>query len=285
MCVAFAAAPEQRAADYAAAPGHHPAAALFILVFLLYISYAVGGILAGSARSARQVKGCMRASLLLIAFGCSCCLAYAVVKAADTIAPLVGRPIPEAFGNSVGRLLVAVGATLVMSGSAVVPMAQRLGAARTWAREYVACRQLYRLWFDLAAAVPFCVFEPPSGWVKDALRLRLVHESLYRRLIQMRDCWMDLRPWFDADVVDRQEPRMCEGAPDDHAAEQMAAVLHQAVAIVQAGVQPDRLWVAPVPEHTTMDGELEWWLNVAAMWRRQRRGPTTLTLLQVVPVP
>jgi hypothetical protein len=276
MGVAFAITPDNGAAEYATRPDLEPSTAALIVAFLAYITYAVSTILVGALRQSVTAPASTRLSLRFIAAGCVCCLAYSAAKVVEIGAIVRGHPLPPSLEQLATHGVVAVGALLVGIGVSVVSLSQRLGGLGLEVREYVACRRLRRVWSELTAFASVAVQERDVGAWRDALHGRRLHERLYRRLVELRDAWLELRPYFDADVV-ADWPMPSAEATGDLSPAMWARLLSNAATAAERGSEPRRVWVAEAPAHSTMDDELNWWLAVAREWtgpaRDTKSGP------------
>lgn len=241
-----------------------PLAGALVLVFIAYVSWVAAQILQTARHHANQQAGPARTTLRWIAVGTVLGLTYSVIKSAQVITLMLDRPLPTGLA-SLAQVFAAAGALCVAAGAAGLALRQNLGAVRRWGEMYVANRRLYRLWSDLHGVTETWQPSPPPGtaW-HDALRLRGQHQRLYRRLIDLRDAWMRLRPYFDTDVIDRFRGQEPSTAPTEHCGS--AALLRQALQLHAAGQEPARPWTPPTPATATADDELRWWLGVAAHW-------------------
>ncbi len=272
MGVAFAITPDNGASEYATRPDVEPSTAVLILAFLAYITYTVFTILVGALRQCVSAPASTRLSLRFIAAGCACCLGYSAAKVVEIGAVVRGHPLPPSLEQLATHGVVAVGALLVAIGVSVVSLSQRLGALGLGLREYVACRRLRRIWSELTASASVAVHERDVGAWRDALHVRRVHERLYRRLVELRDAWLALRPYFDADVV-AAWPMPSVEATDEPSPSMWACILSTAAIAAERGSEPTQVWVAEAPSHSTMDDELKWWLAVAGEWSDPQRAP------------
>lgn len=98
-----------------------------------------------------------------------------------------------------GALLSTVGMALPTWGArsrALRPLLRRVGS-------YRALRDLHPLWWELCRAIPDIALHPPAGPRRDRLALTAVHRRLHRRVIEIEDALLRLRPHRDPDVADR----------------------------------------------------------------------------------
>lgn len=269
LWVTFMIGPAAPEAQFGSHPVRDVSMTLFILAFLGYLAYAVTTVMAGCWRYARSATGAMRSGLRLISAGCASCLAYVLVKLVAIVGFWAGVPVAPAVEGAVAQGLVAVGALLVVVGSAATATSQRAADLRDWVRDYVAYRRLYPLWVDLVGVVPAVALDPAAGRWQDASRVRDMHWRLVRRVIELRDAWLALRPYMDADLAEA----LTAHAPDGDRASPArveSRMLRAAVDALQAHRPAARPWSPPSSQRTSMVEELAWWSAVAAAWEGQR---------------
>lgn len=252
--------------------GSHPVAdgsmTVFILAFLVYLAYAVSTVMAGCWRYADKAVGAMALGLRLIAAGCAAALGYAFVKVLAILAFAFEAPVASTVEGTLAQSLVAVGAVLVAVGSAATATSQRVGEARVWCRDWVAHLRLYPLWAALISAVPPVALDPSSGRWQDALRIRDLHLRLYRRLIELRDAWLVLRPYMGGASFDVM--KSTPGATGIVERAVVEAAMLRAAVVAKASQQPPHQALSPTPLVTSsMADELEWWLAVSSAWQAQ----------------
>jgi hypothetical protein len=166
----------------------------YLLVFLLYLGQSVARVLVGTMRYSSRGTSVMRHGLRLIAAGCATGLGYIGVKLAAVVLLYANAPISYVAERTAGRTLAVLAGTLVAIGACLPTLSEWWGDARGWWFDYRAHRDLYPLWSCLTAAAPTVALDPPSGRLADALRVRQMHLRLYRRLIELRDARLVLRP-------------------------------------------------------------------------------------------
>jgi hypothetical protein len=263
----FAAGPSTPSSSF----GSHPVAdlsmTLYIVAFLAYLSYVIAAVMHGTWRLAESTGGVLlRRSMLAIALGCGCCLVYASVKVTAIVGYLVGRPIPVVVESVVAQTCVAVGALLVAGGAGAVHASERTAELRGWIHDWRQHRRLYRLWADLTAAVPGVVLDSASGPWRDAGRLRYMHLRLYRRVIEIRDAWLVLRPFMDERDTGGSAP--ATSAVNDTAATAKLEVcmLRSALIAQREGSPSLRPQDTSRPLMVSLEDELAWWSAVATYW-------------------
>jgi hypothetical protein len=265
MWLTFAQGPAAPSATFGSHPVADVSMTAYILVFLTYLAYAIASVMAGTWRLARSsTELLLKGSLRAIALGCACCLAYVVVKVSAIVSFLAGVPVPPGIESAVGQSCVALGAVLVAAGAGAVRSRERAAELQAWISDWRRHRQLYRLWSDLTAAVPAVALDPASGPWRDALRLRDMHLRLYRRVIELRDAWLVLRPFMDGEEgLDRGASRE-PGADEVFRSE--ACRLREALIAQAEGRRAPSLPRAGLPPANSMEDELAWWCAVARQW-------------------
>jgi hypothetical protein len=251
--------------------GSHPVGnvrlTLFMLAFLGYVSYAVNSVMSGCWRYSQRTAGAMRVGLRMIAVGCAGGLGYSAVKASAMLAFAVQSPLDPRWESVAAQSLAVLASLLLAAGTVAVSARERLSDLHAWWDGCWALRYLYVLWADLVAAVPNVALDPPVGRRRDALRWGDVHLRLYRRLIELRDAWLALRPFMDADVLGPLGPDST-GIEPVADAEVEAVMLWTAIRARQDGRLPLRQWISDVASVSSVDDELAWWSAVAAAWPR-----------------
>ncbi|MCL5108047.1 MAG: hypothetical protein M1401_04130 [Chloroflexi bacterium] len=177
----------------------------FIAEYRLVLIGYLGLVLANAARLSWRYAGisAMRPSLhlglRLVAIGATVGLGYSAHGAFYLAARRFDLGYPFGDEELVSDALLAVCLVLVLVGSTMPAWGARLGipALHAWAVRYRACRRLYPLWRDLYRANPQIALIPPSGAVCDALTLRGTGFRLYRRVVEIRDAQLALRPHVD----------------------------------------------------------------------------------------
>lgn len=268
LWVTFVIGPAAPEAQFGSHPVRDVSMTLFILAFLGCLAYAVTTVMAGCWRYARSATGAMRSGLRLISAGCASCLAYVLVKLVAIVGFWAGVPVAPAVEGAVAQGLVAVGALLVVVGSAATATSQRAADLRDWVRDYVAYRRLYPLWVDLVGVVPAVALDPAAGRWQDAFRLRDMHLRLVRRVIELRDAWLALRPYMDADLAEALTAHAVDGSRASPACVE-SRMLSAAVDALRTQ-RPARPWSPPSSQRSSMVEELAWWSAVAAAWDGQR---------------
>lgn len=89
----------------------------------------------------------------------------------------------------------SVGALLQVTGWTIPSWGIHLTRVRGWIHSYRAYLRLRPLWKALHQASPDIALDPPRSWPRDLLPPRDPHYSLYRRVVEIRDGQLMLRPF------------------------------------------------------------------------------------------
>ncbi|MDI5969734.1 hypothetical protein POF50_010345 [Streptomyces sp. SL13] len=185
---------------------------------------------------------------------------------ADDVVNVLSSGVQFGGDDVISNTLAAVTALLTVSGTTVMRWSGPLGAPARWLRAYRRHRALEPLWAALHAVMPEIALAPadPGAF---GCGVRGAEFALYRRIIEIRDGALALRPWSD--------PRVADWAAADGAAVADAAVLEAAGiaaalehrAAGRAGPGSGRGPAAPYascPMPGTVDAEALWLLRVTA---------------------
>jgi hypothetical protein len=169
------------------------------------------------------------------------------------------------------QILISASVALIVLGSTMPAWGPRVGLPRLlrWTNRYRAHRRLYPLWRRLCQAVPEVALVPtPPPW-RDALNVWNLDFGLHRRVIEIRDARLLLRPYLDPRVAGAAEDLgRRQGLPD----EDLRAVVEAAslAAAVRAKTQghpasPETRPVPP-PGGADLESETGWLAKVAAAY-------------------
>jgi hypothetical protein len=204
-------------------------------------------------------------ALRLIAIGCAFGLLYVAGKLGYLIAVLLGlSPDPE-VESAVARMLAVIGGVFVLAGSLAPAVYPRWLRAARLVETYRAHRKLYPLWSALHQVTPEIALDPAGSERRDRLRLRDLDFRLYRRVIEIRDGRLALRPFLDADVAQRAREDALESGLDDDDVEAAveARVLAAGVENARQHRTPDDVLPASELGGEDFMSEVEWLLRVA----------------------
>jgi hypothetical protein len=168
-----------------------------------------------------------------------------------------------AVGAAVQRVEPLVGSTGILI-SAVGTMMPALGPRLD---RIVAYHRLHPLWLAIYRTVPELVLAPPRWPRADRWNVWDVNFRLYRRIIEIRDGRLALRPYFDAGVAEDAHRRAADAGLDQVAQE---AVIEAAT--LAAAIEAKATGRRPVEQPPSADGaagggdlatELSWLTQVA----------------------
>ncbi len=253
--------------------GHRPLVAAYLLASLAYLSWALVDVLLGARAWGPRASPALRAGLHLIGCGCLAGCGYVAVKVAALVGIVVNTPLSERVEASVGRGLAVVAGLLVAAGCAAPSLAARTARLSTWWAERGALLALRPLWEDLVAAtgVAFREMYRVRSRHRERLLVSGVHELLYRRVIEIRDAELVLRPYLDTDVAVNARCRL-SSASDVEAAVQAAILTHAVGAAERA--EPAEVAATPMSSAGPQDtSDLHWLLRVAAYYPDQPARP------------
>ena len=166
----------------------------------------------------------------------------------------------------VSKLVVAVLSVLAIVG-AVLP------AAGPRVEAYRAHRELYPLWSELHRATPSIALDRPTSSARDRLRLRDLSFRLHRRVIEIRDGQLALRPYLRRDVAEaaRRRGQQQQLAGEELAASVEAATLVAAIDDKSSG-RPEvpRSATVQAPGGAKLSDEVSWLRKVAHSFQRRQ---------------
>jgi hypothetical protein len=186
---------------YAASPG-------FIAYLCLYqavVAVTVIDVAQLCVRYAKRVKNrYVRTGLLITATGAAFVFIDSLIRINDIITAQAGlAPLPQL--EPVATLCSAVGAICVLIGLTYPSWADRCTTAAVYVRRYRAYQQMEPLWRAFVASEPGIVLEPEpqDADARERSRRRAFDFKLRRRVIEIHDGELALRPYRHAHVADR----------------------------------------------------------------------------------
>ncbi|GDY30484.1 MAB_1171c family putative transporter [Gandjariella thermophila] len=246
-----------------------------VTAYLLFYVVTLAVALVVTARMSWQFarlagRPWLRRGLRLNTVGAITALGYCAVRVADVVGTWAGAN-PGAWEFLV-PLFAGAGTLVTICGLTLPAWGPRLSALYRWVREYRTYHRLYPLWAALYRAVPAIALHPPASRLADRLSVRDLDLRLYRRVIEIHDGRLALRPWFDPDVAATAErqARLAGLTGEELAATVEAAKLAAALRARAAG-RPTHAPAAPAADpagRSDLRGETDRLVRVATAFRR-----------------
>jgi hypothetical protein len=266
----FAVAPvDEEALDFAGRYAQAPFILEYRLVVLAYVGFSLINLARPAWRYARlAADAVVRLSLRLVALGAWLGLACVVLEGLRALSGRLGFGSALVHADSFVELSTAVAIGSIVVGSTMPAWGGRVGVAALtrWLERYRACRRLYPLWRALCRAHPDSALEPPPTALRDALVVRDLGFRLYRRVVEIHDGYLALRPYLDRRAT-QYARALCEDAEltaPEAAAVIDAAGLATALAAKAAGrtaAEPAATSLAPTG--TNLSSEIRYLERVA----------------------
>ena len=249
------------------------------LVFAAYSEWTVitaAFVLRDEAR--RVGAGQLRLGIRLVLAACGVAVIWAAWTG-DDIVNVLRTGIQDGSEDLVSNVLGALCAILIVAGTLVVKWHGLFTAVLAHCRSYVAYRRLGPLWEALRAELPeLALEEERRGPLRTRVPLRDLDFALYRRVIEIHDGRLSLRPYAPgrgliADGLERTHPEAMRGAEREALIEaaSIAVALDQhragrGFADRTAEDPPE----PPMAASGTMDAEAAWLTRVSAAFSRLR---------------
>ncbi len=198
------------------------------LVYLTGFGLALGNLARLTWRYARLAHHpSLHLGLVWITFGSLSGLLYALHDAGYVVGQRLGLAYPFGDPTPITQALLFVSAGALAVGSTLPEWGQRARVPDLyrWLDHYRSLRRLYPLWRVLYEATPEVALEPPASHLRDVLTVRRLSYWLYRRVVEIRDGSLALRPYRSV-WAERTARRLCDeqGVP----AEDVPAVVEAA---------------------------------------------------------
>lgn len=250
------------------------AATAYWLVFLGGLGVALARLTRGTLWfRGRTVRGSIRTIVTLVGVGSVIGLLYVLQKVAVLLLDhwRIGTPYLR-VAPSVGDVLITLALVPIALGCSY-PLLDRL-AIPTRLRRAAAYRDLAPLWWAMYGATPSIALDPPIGTVGTAVllpfrRLRELDVQLYRRVIEIRDGGLALRPFtprVSSDRVRLEAARL--GISGDDLPPVLAAAEWELARRRKArGELPRIIARTQVGGGTDLESEVEQLRAIARVWR------------------
>lgn len=272
--------------DWIAAHGEKPPVAAYIAVFAGILIYTLTDLKRLSLRYARRVtdRRWTRLGLELFAVGGVFGLGYALIILGYVVAATLDLPYgPGTAWTEVSHAFQLLSIGVIAVGSVLPGTATASTAALRRSREAHQCEQMEPLWRAIVEANPAIAKTQPwsrtpwgrlsawiASWMGDG-------RSLSRRVLEIRDGYLQLSPWFDSNVAARA---MEHGRQAGLTGSELQAVVEAAT--VAAALQAKARGDQPVgtgevePGGDDLTGEVEWLVRVS---RAAQRSPVVAQVL------
>jgi hypothetical protein len=203
MIVLFVRAPleVEEPYDFDARYATTPYVAQFLLIYL--VAFAVG--YSGIARlcwhyAAVAGRPWLGRGLRLTVIGAGFAVGYCLCKGVYLLGRHLGQDL--AVWNLAAPVSAVLGVPFLVVGLTIPAWGPRLTSPRAWLGRYRAHRRLYPLWVALWEAVPDIALVAPSGVWRDRLRVRHLSFALHRRIAEIHDAQLCLRPYREPEVAE-----------------------------------------------------------------------------------
>jgi membrane-associated phospholipid phosphatase len=258
---------------------------VYWLIFLTYLGLALVDVVRLSWRWARLTdQAVLGLGLRVTAAGGVIGLCYVGYDLLFLAASHFGRA--RLLGNQplTTQVLIAGAIALIVLGSTMPAWARRVGLPRLlrWASHYRAHRRLYPLWRRLCQVVPEVALVPPPSPQRDALTMWNLDFGLHRRVIEIHDARLALRPYLDPWVADTAT-ELCRRAGldgDDLRAVVEATSLAAAVHAKAQGRPATQARTVTAVGGGDLESESGWLVKVATAYARSPLVPAVLTRQQ-----
>jgi hypothetical protein len=188
---------EPHTTDFVATYAGRPVFAAYLLVYLSAFAVGMFDVVRLCWPYARVAgRSWLRRGLRTTAVGAVFGLVYAAVRVADVAGAQAGADVRR--WEPIAPPAASLGALLVILGLTMPAWGPRLSEFRGWLHRRRQYRQLQPLWADLHRLMPQIALEPPV-----AAPLSDLDRRLYRRVIELYDGSLALRPYLDEAAAGR----------------------------------------------------------------------------------
>lgn len=175
------------------------------LVYLLYVGITDATMIRLCWRYAQVASHVsLRLGLQIVAAGGVAGLLYVVNDGYFLMTRQLSIVYPLSDPVTIHQTLVVLLVGLAVTGATMPAWGPRLGVPRLyrWVQCYRALWRLCPLWLALCRSCPEIALVRPRSRVFDVLNLRDVDFRLYRRVVEIRDGILALRPYVDPNIVE-----------------------------------------------------------------------------------
>lgn len=250
-----------------------PVVTAYLLVYLAAFVWYTVDIVRLAWRFARLTpRPWSRRGLRGAAIGAGFGFLYCVNKAAFIVGYWIGfQPSGE---KTISAILILLSCIFCAVGFTLPAWGPRIDIARRWATRRRSYRRLYPLWRDLLQTTPDLVLDHRLDHGRAPLRG--VDFALTRRVVEICDARLALRPWISSSAIHSTgDPALDEAA-------RVAAGIDARRADRRAD-DPDPTSIADPPGG--YDGQVAWLVQVADAYRRRPKGAPPTPVLKTAATP
>ncbi|MGW7022479.1 MAB_1171c family putative transporter [Streptomyces decoyicus] len=196
LWIAAAAGSPGRSTHYLVQNTHRPLVALYLLLYVSTLLVALVEI-ARLCRKYAEVAGhpWLRRGLRITAIGALIYSINFVNRASDVVS--VQFNLNPLKWEVVTLLGAGIGIPLIVGGLTIPSWGPHLSALHTWWNNYRTYRSLHPLWLAMYQELPEIMLPPPASTLSN------LNYRLYRRIIEIRDGQIALRPYMNSEVAVR----------------------------------------------------------------------------------
>lgn len=271
----------EEALDFAGRYGQLPSILAYRLAFLGFLALGMGNSARLYWRYAMIVTGpALRLGFRLSAIAAALGLVFVANEVLRVVATPFSPSDPVPDAGAVSQVLIAACIAVGLIGATVPRWGPRIGIPSlvAWGGRYRSLRRLYPLWLALYHAKPQIALQPPPGRLADMLRVWDVDWRLYRRVVEIRDGRLLVRP-----LMDRRAAAMARDfALAAGLAEPEVRAVIEATELATALRRPHPTAVAVKPPPAEISGGTDLPSEVAALERvarHYRRSPIVRKVL------
>lgn len=208
MAVLFWLAPvDEDTLEFSTRYGNAPYVPEYMLVYVAYFGMSMADITRLAWKySSLVARPFTRIGLRLTSVGAMFGVAYCLEKAAYMLCRILGvAMVSPAAQENISPVLASSGGVMLLIGITIPAWGPRFAVLPATVRRYLAFRRLGPLWQTLYLAVPEIALEAPQRRSRFDLGLRDLDYRLLRRVVEIRDARLALRPYLDAQVAEAAE--------------------------------------------------------------------------------
>ena len=238
------------------------------LVYLAYLALTIAVVMRLAWQYAQvAVDPSVKVGLRLVAAAGLVGLGYVANEALSATTRRFGLVSPAWNTAAVTDGLGALSVLLLVIGSTLPAWGHRAGipALHRWATHYRAYRRLYPLWVTVYRVNPGIALLPPTSAIADVLAVRNLEFRLYRRVVEIWDGRLALRPYLDPGVLEHAWQASRRAGLSDSAAQVLVEAVSLAAALRarQQGRPPRDVSMPPPSSGTDVDSDADFLGQVA----------------------